>query len=82
MARPEMRLVLRNKETKEYVDCGAVWPCRFEGEEFPKGITMGNDGGSNPVTQKQVGEMISSGDYYMDMREVSAPKPKTDGEDW
>jgi len=75
--RPIERIVAKNKKTKEYVDLGAVWPCRFEGEDYPRGVTFGD----NRTSLERVVEILSSGEWYVDVRH-NEPPSSSGSEEW
>lgn len=78
--RPIERLVAKNKKTGEFVDIGAVWPCHFEGNDYPRNVSFSD----NRTSIERVIEIIQSGDYYIDVRPNTAKRAggSDDGEDW
>jgi hypothetical protein len=76
-----MRLVAKHKKTGEYVDVGAIWPCRFAGQEFPMGVTLGSTRANQPLTKEEAAAILCSEDYFVDLRENGAPRKPEGSED-
>lgn len=61
MARPKFRLSAKNKKTKEYTDLGAIWEGKLAGSY---NLKIKED-----LTAAQVGKILTSDEYYINMFE-------------
>ena len=75
--RPIERIVAKHKKTGDYVDIGAIWPCRFDGEDFPRNVSFSD----NRVSMDEVIRIVTSGEYYLDVRQNQISRADAEFED-